>query len=453
VGGPEKRIAEVKVHNQSDKFLAWLPDSRTLVVLEQSESGRFGIWSLSTQTRMKRKLTDPPEGVVDVNPAVSPDGRSVAFSRHQSHGLSEIYTISLTADFQPAGREIRITNDQRRSHSPVWTADGRSIVFASGPQHRPSLWRVDAGGLTKPRSIYHPEKRITDPAICHTRPRLAFATTECDVSVRKLPLLGGPADPKGGQSFKIVESTHIDHQAQYSPDGKQIAFGSNRSGYQEVWLSDGEGRSATQITNFDGAEVTFPYWSPDSKRLVFRVDGGSKTGIYVMNADGSGLRRLVDTSSVARWCQDGKWIYYSVTSGQGSQIWKMPVEGAGRPVRITEAGSSPAESPDGKFLYYAITGDPGEIWRMSTSGGEKSLIISPASDNFVPVANGVFYTPQVSTKTTIAFWDAATGRTSTVATPDNIVYWGLDVSPDRKYLLYVQTERFSRDLMLIEPFR
>jgi hypothetical protein len=51
------------------------------------------------------------------------------------------------------------------------------------------------------------------------------------------------------------------------------------------------------------------------------------------------------------------------------------------------------------------------------------------------------------------FWDAASGRISTVATPNKTLFWGLAVSPDRKNLLYVQEERFSQDLMLMEPFR
>jgi hypothetical protein len=173
-----------------------------------------------------------------------------------------------------------------------------------------------------------------------------------------------------------------------------------------------------------------------------------------MNIDGSGLRQLVDTPSVARWSRNGKSIYYSVTSGQGLQIWKAPVvEGAGQPVRIMEMGNFATESPDGRFLYYLKPGDPSELWRMSTMGREKRLIASPVSDNFIPVENGVFYTPKVAAKTTVMFWDAASGRISTVATPNKTLFWGLAVSPDRKNLLYVQEERFSQDLMLMEPFR
>jgi len=128
-------------------------------------------------------------------------------------------------------------------------------------------------------------------------------------------------------------------------------------------------------------------------------------------------------------------------------------EGAAQAVRIPETGSRPKESHDGKFLYYIKPGAPAELWRMSTSGAERRLIAVPVSDNFVPVADGVYYTPKVGTKSTIEFWSAVTGRISTVASPEMSLQWGMTVSPDRQYLLYVQTERWSQDLMLIEPFR
>ena len=133
IGGSEKQIAEVKLPNLTTRPVAWMPDSRTMILVDQSESGRFGLWSFSTQTGMKRQITAPPEGAAaDIDPAVSPDDRGLAFSRVQSFGLAEIYTIPLTDKRQAAGPEVRLTNEQRGSKSPVWTSDGRSIVFVSG---------------------------------------------------------------------------------------------------------------------------------------------------------------------------------------------------------------------------------------------------------------------------------------------------------------------------------
>jgi Tol biopolymer transport system component len=173
-----------------------------------------------------------------------------------------------------------------------------------------------------------------------------------------------------------------------------------------------------------------------------------------MDVDGGVPRRLGDTPSVVRWSRDGKWIYYSVQLGQAHQLWKMPVsEGAAQAVRIPETGTRPTESPDGKFLYYIKPGAPGELWRMLTSGAERQLVAVPVSDNFVPVTDGVYYTPKVGTKSTVEYWSAVTGRNSTVASPGMALQWGITVSPDRQSLLYVQTEHWSQDLMLIEPFR
>src|SRR5436305_10206918 len=102
------------------------------------------------------------------------------------------------------------------------------------------------------------------------------------------PFLQIPAQTKG--SFKRLTNV-IDSYPMFSPDGKKIAFESNRSGNFEIYTMDIDGAHIKQLTNdtaFDGT----PAWSPDGKQIVFASERDSDPEIYIMNVDGSNQKRL-----------------------------------------------------------------------------------------------------------------------------------------------------------------
>ena len=234
IGGPERKIAEIYLDaaelSSGDSLLAWFPDSKSLAVVDKgSPRESYSLYSLSTESGDKARLTFPPQGQWDEGPAISPNGRALVFSRLTDGEIADLFLLELSENRTPKRGPMRLTFENRYSVSPVcWTPDGRAIVFSSGPLHTTSLWEIvlaPAGG--NQNGCLLPGEGTRWPAISR-RGQLAYAQTAHHMDIWRLELNGGRLVEK--PQTDLISSTRIDHVPQYSPDGKRIAFASNRSG-------------------------------------------------------------------------------------------------------------------------------------------------------------------------------------------------------------------------------
>ena len=175
------------------------------------------------------------------------------------------------------------------------------------------------------------------------------------------------ANADGTGVKELTQAAGLDGSPAWSPDGKRIAFRSQRdfpgaqqtdSGTYEIYVMRADGSQPTRITNNAAADFE-PSWSPDGKRLTFYTLRDGNYEIYVMNADGSSPKNLTNDASQdtqPAWSPDGKHIAFSSTRVGGvTHVFVMNADGSG--VRQVTTGDGTdvnvAWSPDGKRIAFA----------------------------------------------------------------------------------------------------
>jgi Tol biopolymer transport system component len=344
---------------------------------------------------------------------------------------------------------VRLLPDSHFS-GPAWTPDGKELILPFGTVHLASLARLRVGE-NRPRRLEFAGERTWMPTASLRGGRLSFVRVVSDVNIWRHSVGGsGP----GATVRWPGSSTYLDHVPRYSPEGRRIAFISNRNGIQSVWVCDADGANAVRLSDLKDEEISDLHWTPDGRRIVA---GGSSHG-YVFDARNGAMRRAPAAGSVSR---DGKWLYFNSKKSGRNEIWKMPFEG-GAAVQITrQGGQMGIESVDGRHLYYAKVDGGTSLWRVPVGGGPEEKVLEALMNllSFDVTGEGIYFIPPArpERRREIQFLRFANGAVETVVEldkePVSGLTWGLSVSPDRRSILFTQVDQHNSDLMLVENFR
>ena len=461
LGGPETRIAQLYTGRAVFGPLAslcWAADSRHLFVSASESPGASNdLLRVSTETREIKQLV-ALDGLVEGYGAVrlSPDGRTLAVVKVQ--GASTVDLVTLTPALDVAGIRSLATAGPSVGVA-TWSADGQHLVVGYGVNNPVSLGRI---AITDGRveALGWTGLGATLPAVSPAGRRLIFTRRAWDSNFWRLSL----ADPRtaSGRPTQLVSSSFREVFPQLSPDGRRLAFHSNRGGSVQVWTAEADGTRAVQLTTLGPLATTgTPHWSPDGARVAFDSNDGGSYHIYVISADGGQPRRLTSGPSNnfgARWSPDGHAIYFTSNRGGGYEIWKLPVAGGDPEPVTTKGGQSPEFSPDGRWLYYAKGDGTEGLWRRPFGGAEEreESVAGPIYRyNFSPSNNGVYYIPRVPGDPIwrIVYKDLTRGDAVDIVQLDKPPDLGLTLSPDGKSLIYAQIDYRGADLQLVEGFQ
>jgi Tol biopolymer transport system component len=463
LGGQERKLIDISGRLRTNQFdwipsFSWSPDGDWLAIAEKrqpSEPSR--IVRLSLATLKKQPLTSPPQDSKgDLQPALSPDGRQLAFVRARSWNYGD-----LDVWVQPVegGEPRRVTSAQyEHVYGLAWTpgADEMLFVTTSGAFSQILRARLSGGD---PQPLLGVGQNAGGPSLRGKR----LVYVQWSVSGGGIWRAPGRAAPHPEATpTKLIASSASDGNPAYSPDGRRIAFSSDRSGVENIWICDNDGSNPVQLTSFDKHTGT-PRWSPDGRRITFDSLEAGDWNEYVIDADGGVPRRLTpepSSESTASWSRDGRWIYFGSDRGGREQIWKIPPEG-GEALQVTrDGGHYGEESWDGEYLYYSKA-DSGGIWRMPTSGGEATELVPGRVSWFQwgLSRSGLYFHDTLPGERgvpehLIRYLDFASGRVSDVHRKEGRFgrLW-LAVSPDEKWVLYAENPPATSELMLVENFR
>ncbi|MFN7935413.1 MAG: protein kinase [Bryobacteraceae bacterium] len=195
------------------------------------------------------------------SPRLSPDGKRVAYMAPGSKGLDLwIYDIDRDTTSQ-------LTFTGPGDQEPVWAPDAKHIVFGSASP--PALWWMRADGSGQPQKLIDTQAPPRPQSISADGRRLAYADNIYP-DIYTLPLdLADPEHPKPGKPEPFLVTAAVEVDAAFSPDGRWLAFASNESGREEVFVRqfpDGGGK--WKISTDDGW-AKFPRWSRTSRELFF----------------------------------------------------------------------------------------------------------------------------------------------------------------------------------------
>ena len=251
------------------------------------KDGVSDVYVVKADGSAKTNLTDDGANRKDVSPELSRDGSRIVFVRHPGTGGTHLMVVNADGsgltDVTPANLELGDIAE------PSWSPDGTQIVFSANADGNYDLFVLDlvtgkASRLTKtsaPVQNVDPAWSPTGQAIAFSRSGLSSITRSVPASLYQLKL-GSTASPA---RLTKAESGAGDVSPVYSPDGKQIAFSSDRAGQSDVYVLDLAGFALTQVTRTKHRDVQ-PSYAPDGTALVYVSNRSGATELWAQSLVG-----------------------------------------------------------------------------------------------------------------------------------------------------------------------
>ena len=227
----------------ADSSIAWSPDGSRIALTRQTGLAQ-DLWLVNVKTGALSRLTDCASGkaCADASAEWSPGGQAIVFSRWVKGQVASIYTV------RPDGTHLKLIAAVAGAQDPQWSPDGREIAFQANNR----IYTVNADGT-----------QLTQIAAAGGR-------------------AGEPAWSPDGTKLLYVKSSP-------TPGGVEIT---------QLWTINANGSDNRRIYQLSPAgRWPLPFWSPDGKQIAVAPN----FGVFVMNADGTGVRLVGESANQVAW--------------------------------------------------------------------------------------------------------------------------------------------------------
>ena len=407
-GGVAERITW---HPSAELVCDWMPDGKSLLYSSNGIAGlgrQSQLFTVSADKPLPEKMPVP----YGSNGTVSDDGNWLAYTPHSRDTRTwKRYRGGMASDvwlFHLKDKTSKqITDFEGTDSLPMW--QGESVYYLSddGPESRLNIWKYDTkseereqvtkfadfdcktpaigpgpdgdgeivfsnGADLKLLDLKSGESKTVSVTIPGDRPKLRAQRIDASEFITS-----GDISPKAkrvcvqargdiwtlpaekGVARNLTKTPGVaERTPSWSPDGRWIAYFSDKTGEYELFVTQSDGRGETKQLTKDGKCFRYdPVWSPDSKHIVYT----DKTGaIYLHTIDGE--TKLVDTDPYSdqadvRWSHESSWLTYSIASDEKNPVSTVYIYNVAEGTRhkVTSGffnSASPTFDKEGDFLYF-----------------------------------------------------------------------------------------------------
>jgi Tol biopolymer transport system component len=393
-----------ELRNPGTRTLGFTPDGSLVTLWSRvSDSAKGGVVSAGWAVpAMGGPLRPYLPGVSELD--WSPDGRRIVY--HPPTEGDPMFVTELDEKVAKVARRIYVARPGVHCHFPVWSHDGAFIYFVQGlPLDEADVWRIRPAGGEPERLTFH-DSRVTFPTLLDDRTLLYLATDDggagpwifamdverrvphrISTGIEEYTSLAASADgrrlvatvsrstaglwrvPIGDRVIDGSGATPVS-----LPTGRglspragpgYIIYRAPKAGTDALWkIADG---TPTELwSGLDGRVLGGPAIAPDGKRLAFLAQRRGLTQLYVLNADGTGARRVAEELEVRgapAWSPDGLWLAVAANRDGVPQLFKIPAGGGTPLLLVKEYSTDPIWAPSGQFLVYS-TADVGTTFSV-----------------------------------------------------------------------------------------
>ncbi len=417
---------------------AWSPDGAEIVVAtegiirpEDRYTASSQLWAVRADSGARRLVT-PGDAV---QPSWSPNGERIAFWASRG-GQRDLFTVRARPRNGVTPEPVAILNDAAVDWNPIWSPDGNWLYFVSDRTGASSsgsmgLWRMrldpDSGEKqSEPEPVRLPVDEVAHVSFSGDGRQMAFVeyrtianlyrarydaeqaqarTAPEALSSGTVPFTRPDLSPNGlwlafnsqgkrddlfllgtdGSVLRqLTDDVYKDRGPRWSPDGKKLAFFSNRGGAWEIWMYTLDGGMLEQLTRGSTGgtgTAAWPVWSPDGKKMAYTIFGLNSFLMDLSrrwNEQSPQALPRMDTAgeifSAWHWSPDGSKIagFTQTVDGKISGIATFALREQAF-TRYTDTGQDPVWLRDSRRLLFV---DDGKIWQLDLKTGAKTAVIA-----------------------------------------------------------------------------
>jgi serine/threonine protein kinase len=321
-GENPRRLSDVGYHP------SWSPDGKQIVVGEEwvgvhsnKSTSPSALWIIEVASGTKRLLTEGDAA----QPSWSPDGGRIAYWYWSTQGRGDIATIPATG-----GPPVRITAEDSTDWNPVWSPDGKYIYFSSDRGGSMNLWRIavdekTGAALGAPEAVPTPSKYALSVSFSRDGKSLVYVRYESVANLQSVPFDPSAGKVTGEPVWVTRGYTGISHP-QLSPDGEHYVARWPRLTQEDIAIFNKDGSNWRALTD-DKFQDRRPRWFPDGRRVAFSSDRSGVNQIWSINADGTGLHQLTfaegNGASSPILSADARWLAYLQLKDKGAGVFVL----------------------------------------------------------------------------------------------------------------------------------